>query len=153
MKGPTEGKVRKALLETGLEPLVYKPPDDARNWKPCDFMVWYRGDTGGTWPEDTTLSAWIEVKEVKAVGSFPVAELRPSQRGGMRDAAAVGIPYYLVLWWKARGVWTITAAWLLGALPAKGSIPFAHLAGGAGIDAPPRALASVLAAVLRGEVL
>lgn len=98
---PTFGR---ALREMDLLSVVYKPPDDARTWKPCDFMVWFSAP--GT--DDT--SAWFEVKDVDLVSVFPLHELRASQLAGIRDAARVGIPYYLAVWWRKAQMWSISDA-------------------------------------------
>ena len=149
-KGASEGKVRIALASLDLEPIVYKPPDDARNWKPCDFMVWWQIAGGGL----TSLhSAWVEVKECPNVGSFPLADLRASQRDGIRRAKRLGLPYLLVIWWKARKVWTISDAWALDGAPTRGSVMYSILAGRIGIDAGQDHLAETLRAVLEEGLL
>jgi hypothetical protein len=152
MKGPSEAKFREGLVDTGMNLLIYKPPDDARNWKPCDFMVWWHGRTEALPGDEASLrSAWFEVKENTVKAGFNLKrELRPAQRGGIREAIAVGLPYYLAIWWKTRGVWTISEARPFLELD---GAPFEYFAGKYGIDALPSTLGSVLAAVLRGELL
>lgn len=151
-KGTSEGKVRLALNQIGgLE--IYKPPDDARNWKPCDFMVWWNATPGEERRWLVPRSAWIEVKENKQLGSFPLAEMRPPQRLGIAGAFAIGLPYLLVIWWTRRRIWTISDGLALRTLPAKGSMPFSVLAGRIGIDAQQDHLAEVLRACLMEGLL
>lgn len=92
MKGPSEGKVGSLLRSTGC--FAYKPPDDARNWKPCDFMVWVRD---GRVPK----SFWVEVK-ASSSPSLPARDLRPSQLAGVAEASRLGISYWLVVCWNHR---------------------------------------------------
>lgn len=153
MKGKSESKVREALNQVELSGLVvYKPPDDARNWKPCDYIVWWQaGEGSGEHPSDMLHphSAWLEVKECKAVGTFNAGrEIRPSQRKAIAEAAAIGLPYLLIIWWPKRGAWTITP---LRAVPHSVSIPFKALAS-EGVDALPGHLAGTLRAALAGEI-
>lgn len=161
MKRNTEAKVGEALRsidDPGL--LVYKPPDDARNWKPCDFMVWWERELPGLGPDERR-SAWIEVKDLVAPGTFPLKELRPSQRQGIAAAAEIGLPYYLVAWWRSRSIWTISdAARILAyekeqrelGAPLTG-ILYTQLAGAFGIDAPQVRLAQLLKSVIvHGEL-
>jgi hypothetical protein len=110
MKRASEGKLGEALRGMDLEPLiVYKPPDDARNWKPCDFMVWW--GTGAVVEGAIRRgSAWVEAKDTPNAMVFPFAELRPSQIKGIRDAGAVGFPYLLCIWWRPAQRWTISDA-------------------------------------------
>lgn len=97
-KTMAESNFGKALREMDLRCIVYKPPDDARNWKPCDYMVW------------TPSPFWFEVKDVDLVGVFPLSEIRPSQLRGIREAAAIGVPYYLAVWWRKAQMWSISDA-------------------------------------------
>lgn len=152
MKGPSEGKFGEALRAVDLSMVVYKPPDDARLWKPCDFMVWLAdirvGLDGGAVP------SWFEVKDVKAVDSFPVAEIRPSQMQGIRDAARVGIPYWLAVWWRRHSSWTVSDAVKLikayeGQSPT--SIPRTLLMSRFGLESTQAQLTSNLKMVLLGE--
>jgi len=106
MKGVSEGNFRAALSKVDLSLVIYKPPDDARLWKPCDYMVWQPDGAGGNegW--------WFEVKDLddKHVNTFPLSELRPSQLQGIRDAARVGIPYWIAIWWRRHRSWTVSDA-------------------------------------------
>lgn len=152
MKGSSEGAVRAALNEMSLTVLVYKPPDDARNWKPADFMVWWLDDD---WVRKGT--ALIEVKQSPNKGTFPVRELRPAQREGMVQARGVLVPYWLAIYWPARGGrWTIshgnTILDYLRGVPAAKSLEYDWLASSAGIDCAARDLAPILRGVLLGEV-
>lgn len=151
MKGDSESRVRAALNEIALggNTLVYKPPDDARNWKPADFMVWWRdGERHGT--------AMLEVKETPNKATFPLRELRPSQLAGMRQAARVRLPYWLVIWWPRAMMWTISdAAKVLAVVDRvdpENSLPYAWLCSVAGMDCTSRNLAPILRSVLLGEV-
>lgn len=151
-KGTSEGKVRIALNSCGLNLVIYKPPDDARNWKPADFLVWWEvtiGDEGRAEP----FSAMIEVKECKLIGSYPLDDLRPSQRTGIRDAKRIGLPYLLVIWWRERKIWTVSDGIQLDSSPVKGSVAFSVLAGRIGIDAQQDHLAQVLRAALTEGLL
>lgn len=100
----SEGAVRKALADMDLEAVIFKPSDSpvAANWRPCDFMVWWKQEN------ESRDSAWIEVKETPNQSDFPVSEIRPSQRAGMRDAASIDLPYWLVVYWPKLRAWTIT---------------------------------------------
>ncbi len=104
MKGPSEAEFRKALGATDLSLFVYKPPDDARNRKPCDFMVWI-GHAGSR-----ASSAWFEVKETDHVNTFPRSEIRAAQLLGIREARRLGIPYWLAIYWRRHRSWTIVDA-------------------------------------------
>lgn len=95
MKGPSEGRIGSLLRATGC--FAYKPPDDARNWKPCDFMVWVR--------DMRPKSFWVEVKSSPSP-SLPARDLRPSQLAGVAEAMRLGISYWLVVSWTGWGDWT-----------------------------------------------
>lgn len=143
MKGKSEPMFREALGKVDLSLVIYKPPDDSRNWKPCDFMVWWRSEIVET--------AWFEVKEARSGTTFPVEkELRPAQRSGILDAAAIGFPYWLAIWWPERSVWSISRA--IRVIDAK-TLTFGELAGKYGLDAPQRSLPGTLRAILEGEEL
>lgn len=158
MKGPSEGKVREALERLAEDmPLTwYKPPDDARNWKPADYLVWVgpltiEGFTDGS-------SAMIEVKDNPNLATYPFSDLRPAQRGWIRVLGRVGVPYWLVIWWRRRQRWTISDAAKVIAFiddeqtaPIK-SIHWMQLAGNMGVDCEPKNLAGTLGAALRGEI-
>ncbi len=130
MKGTTEARARDALKQAGL--FVYKPPDDARNWKPCDFFTWQRL-TGVKVAEERevisllapagkeyalgggvglSLSRWIEVKQVSVSAlTLSATDIRPSQRAGIGTDAHLHIPYWLLIWWQhpkipTRARWT-----------------------------------------------
>lgn len=116
MKGPSEGIVSRALRSAfDDEPnFVYKPPDDARNWKPCDFMVW--------WYLGGDHSAWVEAKQTPNKTVFNIKDIRTSQESGIRTAMRLRIPYLLVIRWKSDGMWSIVDAvglfdWLGRQLP------------------------------------
>lgn len=115
MKGESEQLVAAAIRATGA--YAYKPPDDARNRKPCDFFVWQKAPRS---PEDGMLyepaaSTWIEVK-MTAAASLTPNDIRPSQRAGVALAMTLGIPYWFVVMWsgdnarRPRGHWTAIRA-------------------------------------------
>jgi hypothetical protein len=158
VKRNSETKVGEALRSIS-DPslLVYKPPDDARNWKPCDFMVWWQGRVSFiTTGVDVLAGAWIEVKDIDSVETFPLADLRPSQRQGIAAAAEVGMPYYLVVWWRRRETWTISRAdRVLAYAKAQDEIGapltgilYKQLAGAFGIDADTLRLGQTLKSVI-----
>ena len=154
-KRASEGEFGKALRDVDVAGIVFKPPDDGRNWKPCDYMVWVQ------WGEGVD-SIWFECKDVDAVDRFPFAELRPSQLQGIRDAERVGIPYWLAVYWRRHKAWTISDAakvmrWLEEERRPPNnqnptSIPRRLLMSRFGIDATPATLSSVLKSVLLGDV-
>lgn len=156
MKRESEGQFGAALrsLDVELPIEVYKPPDDARNMKPCDFMVWFRRSTMAEHVEPV----WFEVKDTSSVGRFPFSEIRPSQHAGIRAAHRIGIPYYLAVYWRRDRTWTISNAHRVvewrdetPPIPAK-SIPRVLLASRFGVDSSPGQLGITLRAVLLGEV-
>lgn len=103
-KGTSESAAAEALRKAGL--FVYKPPDDARNWKPCDFFVW-RHPKAGTW---VPWSLWVEVKSVPKGGALRAQDIRPSQMAGVSQALLLGIPYWLLVRWgeDAPYSWSVT---------------------------------------------
>jgi len=152
MKGLSESIFRAALADMDIEPkFIYKPPDDARNWKPCDYMLWYTA----------ARSAWFEVKEVVAIGSFALSEVRASQWRGIGTAKQLGFPYYLAIRWKRGGLWSLVDAvrladWLhgVGPSPAPGgfldtkSVSRVALESRFGVSCAPGQLSSIIRAVL-----
>ena len=110
VKGPSEAIFREALTAIDITPkFIYKPPDDARNWKPCDYMLWIPQWLGGAPPQVAT-SAWFEVKESPNLGSFLLSEIRPSQWRGIVTAKQLGFPYFLAVRWKRNGMWSLVDA-------------------------------------------
>lgn len=110
-KRRSEGEFGAALRDVDLNVYVYRPPDPKgpegiSNWKPCDFMLWRHFPE----PDAPTESHWFEVKDVDAVEAFALAELRPSQLQGIHDAARLGIPYWLAVYWRRHRTWTISDA-------------------------------------------
>jgi len=167
VKGPSEAKVREALTELGetMRLMVYKPPDDARNWKPADFLVWFEPNpiaAGFTWWQLGLVNGatMIEVKECPNLKQWPLADLRPSQRIGIRQAQHVNVPYWLAIWWPRLQRWSISYAPRLLATfdqmnpkdPAAKSVSYAELVSIYGVDCEPRHLAGTLGAALRGEI-
>lgn len=162
MKGTSESRVREALtrLAEDMPLIVYKPPDDARLWKPADFLVWFP-DFRPDWQMDKALvtgSAMIEVKDNPQVNGYPFSDLRPNQRAAIREAARIGLPYWLVIWWRHLKRWTVSDAAKVVAFiddprtaPIK-SVHWMQLAGNMGVDATSDTLAGTLGAALRGEL-
>lgn len=157
-KRSSEAELGAALrsMDFDPEPYVYRLPDPktgagVSNWKPCDFMVWFVSNLGF---EKPARSAWVEAKDTAAVNAFPVADLRPSQLAGIRDAGRLGIPYLLAIYWRKARRWTISDAakvyaWL--AEPAQvgaTSIPRELLMSRFGIDAAPADLAQTIRVIL-----
>jgi hypothetical protein len=152
-KGPSEAVFSEALNGLDLALYAYKPPDDARTRKPCDFMVWFRSlnDRG----EPLTQSAWFEVKDVDTVGRFNVNELRPAQKAGIRDAGRVGIRYYLAVYWRSLHSWTIGPAYRIlehAVTEGNTSIPRTLMMSRLGVETTPGQLGSTLKDVLLGEI-
>lgn len=145
-KGSSEAIVAKALADID-DPIiaVWKPPDDARNWKPADYLVWFDGK-----------AAMIEVKDCPAVRGFPLADLRPTQRAWAWRCGEVGIPYFLVIHWQRTQDWTISNAlevlrWKREDVFHK-SVPRALLQGAFGVQTDGRLLAASLRLALLGEM-
>jgi hypothetical protein len=113
-KGSSEGLFRETLNKIDFDPtFIYKPPDDARNWKPTDYFLWF--PAGSAMPVAGT--AWFEVKETPNLSAFPLTEVRPSQWRGIGIAAELKIPYFFAIRWKRDGMWSLVdavrlAAWL-----------------------------------------
>lgn len=144
MKRASEGEFGKALRGIDLRLYTYKPPDDARNWKPCDYMVWFTED-------DSVKCSWIECKDVDAVDSFSLAELRPAQKQGIAEAARLGIPYWVAVWWRRHRFWTISDG---ARLVEHGgtSVPRVLLMSRYGVQTTSAQLGSTIKSVLLGEV-
>lgn len=100
MKGDSEARVGAAIRAiTGA--YAYKPPDDARNRKPCDFFVWRRAIERPNDVWDLPLECtWVEVKDQMGT-SLPASGIRSSQRAGVAEAMRLGIPYWLVVRWRS----------------------------------------------------
>jgi hypothetical protein len=113
MKGPSERIFREALGKVDIDPLeIYKPPDDARNWKPADFLVWWHigsgMDSGVVY--DDSRSAWIEVKATNNKAVWPFADLQPTQVLAIRKAKRLGIPYFIAIRWNGDRQWSLVDA-------------------------------------------
>lgn len=111
-KRSSEAELGVALRGMDFDPAPYvlKLPDPktgagVSNWKPADFLVWWSSGEFAS-----TLSAWVEAKDNDQVDSFPYADLRPSQIGGILQAAELGIPYLLAIWWRKAKRWTVSDA-------------------------------------------
>lgn len=199
MKGQSEATVRAALtrLAEDMPMVVYKPPDDARNWKPADFLVWWGPDArestrwqirsstvvrgiappkpGDVLPlsagEQVEIigirpgSAMLEVKDNALVDTLAIKELRPNQRKSIREAMAIGLPYWLVVWWRRKQRWTVSdAAKVLTHIRDEEDrgkadhtyIPraptFSHLSSFMGVDCTTETLPGTIGVALRGEL-
>lgn len=107
MKGSSEGAFREALNAVDLRPfVVYKPPDDARNWKPADYMVWWPSMSGTTTFIGGARSAWFEVKDPRTKGGLPVKDITPTQWAAIAQADQLGLPYFFAIRWP-DSMWTI----------------------------------------------
>lgn len=105
-KGSSEGLFREALNKIDFDPtFIYKPPDDARNWKPADYFLWFPVSFGAP-----AGSSWFEVKETPNLKTFSLADVRPSQWRGIETATRLGMPYFLAIRWKRDGMWTLVDA-------------------------------------------
>lgn len=152
-KGTSEATVRAALEEIhdndSNQILVYKPPDDARNWKPADFIAWHHLE--GSPPG----SAFIEVKQTDVLygwqPSDPRRGLRPSQTVHAHAALAIGIPYLVVIHWKRRSCWTVSGVRPFLAEPDR-KFTFEELSSSHGIRVWPKHLGSTLRLALAGEL-
>lgn len=153
MKGTSEARVAAALRDSDIPTLVIKLPDDARNWKPADHIAFSRlpQEHGGLTP------AMFEVKDTPAVRWWPVKDLRPSQRGGIREATRIGMRYWVVIWWRTRKLWTVSDGQrILEAIEEPATPPtsldYGWLRSVAGLDCSEADLGMVLRAVRLGEV-
>lgn len=147
MKGPSEGKVRKALSEIDsdgdLALMILKFPDDGRNWKPADFAVWSK-------PSD----CFIEVKDSDTVRDFPLASIRLSQWKGAEDAKRVGKRYWFVIWRRHEQRWLLVDGTKLLDIRRDGvkSVAYSWLISAGGIDCEPGQLKMMLRAMIQGEL-
>lgn len=153
MKGPSEGIFREALAAIDIEPkFIHKPPDDARNWKPCDFMLWYSAHIN-SYHNGYAGSAWFEVKETPNLSSFPLSEIRASQWRGIGTARDLGFPYFLAIRWKTGGMWSLVDAvrldnWLAGVAEIPKSVGRVDLDSRFGVSCSPGQLSSTIRAAL-----
>lgn len=158
----SEGFLGAALRQVDLPIVVWKPPDDARNWKPCDYMVWVAGSDHYYDASTPATPLWFEAKDVTAVDIFNWRDVRPSQLTGIREARRVGIRYYLAIYWRRHQHWTVSDAVRLLAwadeLERENGDPVPvrfrrqDLTSTLGIDSTPGQLASVLKSILLGDV-
>jgi len=158
VKGNSEALVREALTKLGDDmPLVWwKPPDDARNWKPADYLLWFKVPD-----RETTCggySAFIEVKATTQVHVFPIKDFRPVQVAYMRRAAELGLPYLVVIQWRRSNDWTISDGRKIARmLDAKQEEPLTSISKQTlrslfGVDCSTAHLAGTIGAALRGEL-
>lgn len=156
-KRRSEGLLGVALRQMDLETYVYKPADaPGSGLKPADYLVWFLPD-----PDQFELLreyefAFVEGKDTDAVKVFNLSEIRPSQRNAIAKAAVLGIPYWLVIYWRRRRRWTISdARRIFDTYPVSGpnrSLSFETLASTFGIDCEPHQLAITLRQVMLGEL-
>lgn len=108
MKGTSERAAGEALRE--VMGFVYKPPDDARNWKPADFLCW--GIPRNSLADERTRSVWVEVKDGRGLGKIPASAIRKSQLAGIQQAMDLHIGYFILVRWgtSAPYTWTILEA-------------------------------------------
>jgi hypothetical protein len=147
VKRGAEDRAREAML--GMDPpaWVYKPPDDARNWKPADFICWL------SWADEPdTGTCFVEVKDSPALNVWNISDLRPSQVLAAKKADEFHVPYWVVIWWRRRKMWTISDARALLRSPAR-RFTYDELSSVYGIDATQEQLGSVLRLCFRGEVM
>lgn len=150
-----------ALRHVSLAVVVYKPPDDARNWKPCDYMVWVEASDHVVDEHAFPKPVWFECKDVDAIDVFNWRrEMRQSQLQGIREAKRIGIPYWLAIYWRKHRHWTISDAVALydhtrlrpDHLIAARTFRRTTLMSSLGIDSTPGQLESTLKGVLLGEL-
>lgn len=125
--------------------VVFKPADDSRNWKPCDYMAWWKSYDETVAAKDQGCAAWIEVKQNDRLRAWK-PELRPAQAAGAKQAAEIGLPYIVAVYWKKRNYWTLHQ-WS-ATLPA---MTFEEAVSRYGVGTMPSTLSVVLAGVLNGE--
>lgn len=153
-----QDQIREALK--GIDGLIaYKPPDDSRNWKPCDQMLWWAGDhpinlgDGSNGPILPN-SAWLEVKMNPLQGLWRVTSanadgLSLQQLRAARDALDIGLPFVVAVYWKGRKYWTLHVNPTRNDFPAK--LSFEEATTRWGVGTAPANLRSTLRAVLAGE--
>lgn len=148
MKGTSEAAFSAALREaaTELHMLFWKPPDDARNWKPADFFAWRETAESPDLRASFARPYFFEVKQTTNLG-FATIALRPTQRVWLEDGSKIGISCWIAVWWKNVGIWQFWNVNRRG-LPDR---PFAVKS--ALPDATPANLASVIKGIMRGEVV
>lgn len=151
MKRSSEGHVGEALRsidDDDLSVFAYKPADaPGSGMKPADFLVWYIVLAN---PGALAESAFVEVKDTDRAVLFPLADIRPAQRLAIERCRILGLPYWLVIWWRKRKRWTISSA---TALPLEErSVSIVALASRYGVDCRNDELASFLRAALLGDI-
>lgn len=163
MKRASEAELGVALRTLDdLEPYVYRLPDPktgagVSNWKPCDFMVWWKPPIANPHPlAPKAGTAWFEAKDTDAANSFPKADFRPSQVNGILVASRLEIPYFLCVYWRRARRWSISDArrvldWFADNEAAT-SIPRMLLMSRFGIDSAPADLGQTLKIALTGEL-
>ena len=142
MTTPTERSIRAALEELGdddeMSLVVYRPSNRDFNWKPADFLVWWKPGR----------SAAIEVKLWRRKTPLPLSELRSSQQLFSHLFHLANARYWVVIWWAGYGRWTFTE---IGRLEGQTHLSFEN-ARTWGAEASPRDLTAILKMVLLGEV-
>jgi hypothetical protein len=146
-----QDQIRDALK--GIDGLIaYKPPDDSRNWKPCDQMLWWDDPLNGLGL--ALHSAWLEVKMNPLKGLWHVTSsgadgLSLQQVRAAVDAEQIGLPYIVAVYWKALRYWTLH--YRVGRVAFPGKLTFDEATTQWGVGTAPANLRSTLRAVLAGE--
>lgn len=138
--------MRAALDDMDLDTWVYKPPDDARNWKPADFILWWDDPDSGELLS-VAQTAMIEVKDTAALRVYNLSDIRPSQHNAMMRAQIMGIPYLVAIWWRRHKRWTISIGSRLFR-EEKRSLRYLDLSSSLGLDCTQDMLASTLRSIL-----
>lgn len=148
-KGSSEGLFREALNKIDFDPtFIYKPPDDARNWKPADYFLWFPVSFGAP-----AGSSWFEVKETPNLKTFSFADVRPSQWRGISTAKELKLPYFFAIRWKRDGMWSLVDAvrlfdWLIAQDPRPASVTRVALESRFGVSCTVGQLPSMIRAAL-----
>jgi hypothetical protein len=149
----SEDQIRAALAKIdGL--MVYKPPDDSRNWKPADFLLWWTEPAYNDFDATLLKAGMLEVKKNYLsslwhwMGDGPEG-LRPSQRAAMGQCRRIGMPYFVAVHWAKHEYWTLhrTEGWTT----APDTIMFDDARTQYGVGCAPVNLAMTLAGVIHGE--
>lgn len=157
MTSYSEDQVKAALARIdGL--LVYKPPDDARNWRPADFLIWWDGNVLKGAPK-IPRAGMLEVKQNdrKLIWHWTgggAESLRPSQLAAVAKCNALGMPYFVAVYWKSRRYWTLHRIdqWLGIGIPYVDTpLRWEDAITRYGVGAAPVNLADTLAGLIHGD--
>lgn len=152
-----ESKVREALARIdGL--LTYKPPDDARNWKPADWLLWWdANELLGAPP--ITRCGMLEVKQNDRQRIWHWTQggsesLRPIQLAAVARCRTLGMPYFVAVYWKGRSYWTLHRVdrWLgIDGPTVETPISFDDAVTKYGVGTAPANLLATLSGLIRGD--